>query len=137
MTICPFRINCQQIFSYKQLSSQNCYVSHINNRNDCCKSFPKWNAISNLFIKSCAVAQIRSKYQHTYSKEEQFFHFRNKFPEFIQPVPQYLLASYLGFTPEYEARSIKKLFLKPVQVFTSCHHILLFKQNQYVRWKKD
>lgn len=61
-----------------------------------------------VYQKAAAAAQLRSKYQHTFSKEEQFFHFRNKFPEFIQRIPQYLLASYLGFTPEYLSEIRKK-----------------------------
>jgi CRP/FNR family transcriptional regulator len=58
--------------------------------------------------KAFAASQLRSKYQHTYSKEEQFLHFNKRFPEFIQRVPQYLLASYLGFTPEYLSEIRKK-----------------------------
>ena len=61
-----------------------------------------------VYQKAVAAAQLRSKYQHTFSKEEQFYHFRDKFPEFIQRIPQYLLASYLGFTPEYLSEIRKK-----------------------------
>jgi CRP/FNR family transcriptional regulator len=51
--------------------------------------------------KAIATSQLRSKYKHSYSKEGQFLHFNKRFTEFIQRIPQYLLASYLGFTPEY------------------------------------
>lgn len=61
-----------------------------------------------VYQKAAAAAQLRSKYQHTYSKEEQFLNFSKRFPEFIQRVPQYLLASYLGFTPEYLSEIRKK-----------------------------
>ena len=33
--------------------------------------------------------------------EERYRHFNNLFPAFVQRVPQYILASYLGFTPEF------------------------------------
>jgi len=33
-------------------------------------------------------------------KEDKHFHFVNKYLEFAQSIPQYLLASYLGLTPE-------------------------------------
>ncbi|MBC9794867.1 Crp/Fnr family transcriptional regulator [Sinomicrobium weinanense] len=46
-------------------------------------------------------AIMRIKYIFNYSKEEIFFHFANQFPEFVNRVPQYLLATYLGLTPEY------------------------------------
>lgn len=61
-----------------------------------------------VYQKSFAASQHRAKYQHTYSKEEQYYHFMKRFPEFIQRVPQYLLASYLGFTPEYLSEIRKK-----------------------------
>lgn len=35
------------------------------------------------------------------SKEEIFYQFRAQYPEFVNRVPQYLLASFLGLTPEY------------------------------------
>ena len=33
--------------------------------------------------------------------EERYRHFNTLFPAFVQRVPQYILASYLGFTPEF------------------------------------
>ncbi len=51
--------------------------------------------------KAYSASQIRFKYLYNFSKVESFHHFSNLFPEFIQRIPQYMLASYLGFTPEY------------------------------------
>lgn len=48
-----------------------------------------------------AAAQYRMKFHYDYSKEEMYRHFIRGFPEFAQRIPQYLLASYLGLTPEY------------------------------------
>ncbi len=48
-----------------------------------------------------AAAQVKHKFFSGLSKEELFNHFRSNFPEFVQRVPQYLLASYLDVTPEY------------------------------------
>lgn len=42
------------------------------------------------------------------SKEEMFFGFQRKYPEFVQRVPQYMLASLLGMTPEYLSELRKK-----------------------------
>ena len=44
---------------------------------------------------------IRMKYVFEYSKEEMFNRFRENFPEFVERVPQYMLATFLGLTPEY------------------------------------
>ena len=41
--------------------------------------------------------------------KEEFYHlFRDTYPEFIQRIPQKLLASFLGFTPEYLSELRKK-----------------------------
>ncbi len=42
------------------------------------------------------------------SKEEFYLHFSTSFPEFVQRVPQYMVASYLGLTPEYVSELRKK-----------------------------
>jgi CRP/FNR family transcriptional regulator, anaerobic regulatory protein len=36
-----------------------------------------------------------------YSGEERYRNFSSAFPDFVQRIPQYMLASYLGFTPEF------------------------------------
>lgn len=54
---------------------------------------------------------MRIKFLFDFSKEEMFLRFEEQFPDFVQRVPQYLLASYLGLTPEYlsEIRKKKRL----------------------------
>jgi len=51
--------------------------------------------------KSYGAAQWRIRYMYSLSKEEMYKHFSTSFPAFVQRVPQYMLASYLGLTPEY------------------------------------
>lgn len=46
----------------------------------------------------------RLQYIFTYSKEEIFYRFRDQFPEFVNRIPQYLIATYLGLTPEYVSK---------------------------------
>lgn len=48
-----------------------------------------------------AATQVRIRYLYDFSREENYRYFLEHFPQFIQRVPQYLLASYLGMTPEY------------------------------------
>ena len=55
-----------------------------------------------------AASQFRIKFLYDYSREELYHHFSSHFPEFVQRVPQYMLASYLGFTPEYLSEIRKK-----------------------------
>ena len=55
-----------------------------------------------------ASSQLRIKYLYDFSKEEMYDHFSSSYPEFIQRVPQYMIASFLGFTPEYLSELRKK-----------------------------
>lgn len=51
--------------------------------------------------KALGAAQLRIQYIYSLTKEERYRHFASLFPDFVQRVPQYMLASYLGFTPEF------------------------------------
>src|SRR5690606_34675449 len=54
-----------------------------------------------VYQKAYAALQMRIKFLYGLSREELYHHFRNMNPGFLQRVPQYMLASYLGITPEY------------------------------------
>lgn len=54
-----------------------------------------------IYQKAYAANQFRIKYIYDLSSEESYDNFAAKNPGFVQRIPQYLLASYLGFTPEY------------------------------------
>lgn len=58
--------------------------------------------------KNLAASQLRTKYLYEMSKEEFYLHFSKSFPDFMQRVPQYMVASYLGLTPEYLSELRKK-----------------------------
>ncbi|MES2376417.1 MAG: Crp/Fnr family transcriptional regulator [Bacteroidota bacterium] len=51
--------------------------------------------------RAYAAAQRRIEFIYCYTDEERYRYFSAYFPEFIQRVPQYMLASYLGFTPQF------------------------------------
>jgi len=61
-----------------------------------------------LMQKNLAASQLRAKYLYEMSKEEFYYHFTTSFPDFVQRVPQYMIASYLGLTPEYVSELRKK-----------------------------
>jgi len=61
-----------------------------------------------VYQRAFAAYQMRIKYLYTLSKEDYFFHFYDSYPAFVQRVPQYLLASFLGLTPEYLSELRKK-----------------------------
>lgn len=58
--------------------------------------------------RALAASQLRIKYLYELSKEDLYMLFTSSFPEFVQRVPQYMIASYLGLTPEYVSELRKK-----------------------------
>lgn len=54
-----------------------------------------------IFQKLHQASQIRIKYLYSQTAEERYINFSTLFPAFVQRIPQYMLASYLGFTPEF------------------------------------
>ena len=72
-------------------------------------AFPKMERYFRfVYQRAFAASQMRIKYLYDLSKEEFFHHFNKGFPEFVQRIPQHLIASYLGFTPEYLSEIRKK-----------------------------
>ncbi len=78
------------------------------------KLLKKFPALETYFRKiyeiSYGASLMKMKYVFDYSKEEIYYHFTESFPQFAQRVPQYLIASFLGLTPEYvsEIRAKKR-----------------------------
>lgn len=54
--------------------------------------------------KAFIASQRRIGYIFNQNDEERYRHFTGLFPGFVQRVPQYMLASYLGFTPQFLSR---------------------------------
>lgn len=54
-----------------------------------------------LHQRAHAASQFRVRALYALSREEAYYQFVERYPEFVKRVPQYLLASFLGFTPEY------------------------------------
>ena len=78
---------------------------------DLCNRIPKLDRYFRLIVqRAYAAAQQNLLFIYTFSGEERYHHFSEAFPEFIQRVPQYMVASYLGFTPEF----VSKIKSRPV-----------------------
>ena len=72
-------------------------------------TFPKMERYFRfVYQRAYAATQMRFKYLYSLSKEEFYFQSIKRYPEFVQRIPQYLLASYLGFTAEYLSEIRKK-----------------------------
>jgi len=69
-----------------------------------------WERFGRLIIEKvfCRAEEKRKKIIST-SHEEQYRSFAADYPQIIQQVPQYYIASYLGLTPEHLSRLRKKV----------------------------
>lgn len=54
-----------------------------------------------VILRPYAAARLRIKFLYGFLREALYYHFSSRFPEFVQRVPHYMLASYLGFTSAY------------------------------------
>jgi len=62
-----------------------------------------------IYQRAYAASERRIRYLYEMSREELYVHFSTQYPGFIQRIPQYLIASFLGFTPEYLSEIRAKL----------------------------
>lgn len=53
------------------------------------------------YQKAVGAAQRRIQYLFSMSAEERYHNMSSQFPDFVQRVPQYMLASYLDFSAEF------------------------------------
>lgn len=96
-------------FSIRSTEHTEVLAISVENQKELLKKIPEINLYFHLiFQRAYAASQMRIRYLYEYSKEELYQHFLLDFPDFTQRVPQYLLASFLGFTPEYLSEIRKK-----------------------------
>ena len=75
------------------------------NINLACKEIPAFNdMINNILQRSFAKSQSRIQAAISYTAEEKYLNFLNKYPGFATRIPQSMIASYLGITPETLSR---------------------------------
>lgn len=71
---------------------------------------PKTNILFRVIMeKSFIASQRRIEYMLSFSGEELYLKFTSQNPQFLQRVPQYMIASYLGMTPEFYSKIRGKL----------------------------
>lgn len=70
-----------------------------------CLKLPKTEKLFRIIMEKTYIAsQKRLEYMFSQSGEEMFKNFITTNPDFIQRVPQYMIASYLGMTPEFVSK---------------------------------
>jgi CRP-like cAMP-binding protein len=107
--------------AYHHRTTTDFYIQAVENTEILCISHQKETQLlaqfpqlekyfRNIYQISYGASLIKMKHSFNLTKEEMYFNFIDQFPEFAQRVPQYLIASFLGLTPEYvsEIRSKKR-----------------------------
>ena len=104
-----FQTSSVALFSIRATEKTEVLCISAENQRELLNQVPELNAYFHLvFQRAYAASQVRLRLMFEFSKEELYRHFNQLFPEFIQRVPQYLLASFLGLTPEYLSEIRKK-----------------------------
>ena len=104
-----FPHNSPAQFSIRAAENTTVFAITARRQRELLQVVPELNEYFHLvFQRSYAASQIRLRKLYELSKEELYRNFSRDFPEFVQRVPQYLLASFLGFTPEYLSEIRKK-----------------------------
>lgn len=89
-------------FSLQSLESGELMVLDKQVQEELLEKVPKLERYFRIIAQRAnGAAQVRIKYISELSGEERYVQFATSFPEFVQRIPQYMLASYLGFTPEF------------------------------------
>ncbi|MDI9879747.1 Crp/Fnr family transcriptional regulator [Flectobacillus longus] len=65
-----------------------------------------------VYQRAYSASLLRVKFLYTMSKDIFYEHFASHYPEFVQRIPQKVLASFLGFSPEYLSELRKKKTLE-------------------------
>ena len=77
------------------------------------KKLPKYETWTRIQVTGAYIAmQRRLTSIISLSLEERYTSFTSLYPEIVQRVPQHMIASYMGLTPETLSRVRKKMFLK-------------------------
>lgn len=77
-------------------------VLHRSHYEELFNSIPELNNYFRLLMQKAYTASLKkTELILCESAEERYLQFARSFPDFVQSVPQYMLASFLGFTPQF------------------------------------
>lgn len=95
-TCMPSEYNIQAVQPSKIL------ILHRNDYTELFEAVPELNIYFRLMMQRAYTATLKKiELILCESAEERFLQFTENFPDFVQRVPQYMLASFLGFSPQF------------------------------------
>ena len=73
-----------------------------NDADELFNNIPAFNSYFRLMMQKAYAASLRKiELMLCESAEDRYVQFTTSFPDFVQLIPQYMLASFLGFTPQF------------------------------------
>ena len=107
-------------YSYTSQTPASLYVEALedsiiqqiayDNVEDICNQYPRFERFFRLVAqKAFAYSQRRALSNLGKTAEERYLEYADMYPQIIQRIPQYIIASYLGMTPEFLSKIRKKL----------------------------
>jgi CRP-like cAMP-binding protein len=98
------------IYSSETLEPCRVLVLSKDNFEHACRTIPVLNVFFRILIQNAYVAlQYRLAKTNSVEAEMRYEEFAKSYPQFIQRVPQYLIASYLGIKPQSLSRIRKEI----------------------------
>lgn len=100
-----FFSNRKGIYNIETLEPSRLLLINKENYIKACDTFPEIDRFFRLLIQNAFVAlQYRLAKTNSEDAESRYLEFSQQFPQFLQRIPQYLIASYLGIRPQSLSR---------------------------------
>lgn len=96
---------CRSTTYIQTIEESRLLLLHEKDRAELFQTIPALESYFRIMMqKSFVASQRRIGFIFNQTDEERYRYFTGLFPAFVQQVPQYMLASYLGFTPQFLSR---------------------------------
>lgn len=96
-------------FNIRAFEDAQVYSLDFQAQESLCRQLPSLERYFRIMMqRGYGAHQYRIRLTREFNAEQYFHHFRDLYPDFIQRIPQYMLASFLGLTPEYLSELRKK-----------------------------
>jgi CRP-like cAMP-binding protein len=97
-----FQNNIPSAYTIQAVEDSEIAIITRSDADELFQQIPVLNNYFRLLMQRAYVAALRKmELLLVTSAEDRYFQFVNTYPEFVQRIPQYMLASFLGFTPEF------------------------------------
>jgi len=101
------------VFDIETLESTRAVLLNRQNFDLLCAAYPLYDRFFRILIQnSLATLHYRIAKTNSETAEHRYLEFSQLFPHFVQRIPQYLIASYLGIAPQSLSRIRKEIALK-------------------------